>query len=113
MSDIPSELKYSKEHEWVRIDDDGKAVVGITDHAQLALGDVVFRSLQRDEFDRVVEHFSAHLANGQRSSYLGAFRIHGMTVHYWRLRFSDQPDDWLAKLAVKDEQVRGFFISPP
>ena len=45
MSDIPSELKYSKEHEWVRIDDDGNAIVGITDHAQEALGDVVFVEL--------------------------------------------------------------------
>ena len=45
MSDIPSELKYSKEHEWVRIDDDGNAVVGITDHAQELLGDMVYVEL--------------------------------------------------------------------
>jgi len=45
MSDIPSELKYSKEHEWVRIDDDGKAIVGITDHAQELLGDMVYVEL--------------------------------------------------------------------
>ena len=45
MSDIPSELKYSKEHEWVRIDDEGNAVVGITDHAQELLGDMVYVEL--------------------------------------------------------------------
>lgn len=45
MSDIPSELKYSKEHEWVRIDDDGHAIVGITDHAQELLGDMVYVEL--------------------------------------------------------------------
>ena len=45
MSDIPSELKYSKEHEWVRVDDDGNAVVGITDHAQELLGDMVYVEL--------------------------------------------------------------------
>ena len=45
MSDIPSELKYSKEHEWVRIDDDGNAIVGITDHAQELLGDMVYVEL--------------------------------------------------------------------
>ena len=45
MSDIPSELKYSKEHEWVRIDDDGNAVIGITDHAQELLGDMVYVEL--------------------------------------------------------------------
>ena len=45
MSDIPSELKYTKEHEWVRIDDDGNAIVGITDHAQELLGDMVYVEL--------------------------------------------------------------------
>lgn len=42
MSNIPSDLKYSKSHEWVRIDDNGDAVVGITDHAQSLLGELVF-----------------------------------------------------------------------
>lgn len=45
MSDIPSELKYSKSHEWLRRSDDGTVVVGITDHAQDALGDIVFIDL--------------------------------------------------------------------
>ena len=42
MSNTPSDLKYTKSHEWVRIEADGTAVVGITDHAQAALGDLVF-----------------------------------------------------------------------
>ena len=41
MSNIPEELKYTKEHEWVKIDGD-TATVGITDHAQSELGDIVF-----------------------------------------------------------------------
>ncbi|HVO31378.1 MAG TPA: glycine cleavage system protein H, partial [bacterium] len=41
---IPGELKYSKEHEWVRVEGD-VAVVGITDHAQEALGEVVYLEL--------------------------------------------------------------------
>lgn len=45
MSEIPSELKYSKEHEWVRFDEEGNAVVGITDHAQELLGDMVYVEL--------------------------------------------------------------------
>ncbi|MBC2600560.1 glycine cleavage system protein GcvH [Puniceicoccus vermicola] len=44
MSEIPKELKYTKEHEWVRIED-GFAIVGITDHAQEALGDITFVEL--------------------------------------------------------------------
>lgn len=42
MSDIPANLKYSSDHEWVRMQNDGSAVIGITDHAQGALGDLVF-----------------------------------------------------------------------
>jgi glycine cleavage system H protein len=42
----PAELKYSKEHEWVKVEG-GKARIGITDHAQKALGDVVFVELPK------------------------------------------------------------------
>ncbi|WP_422135565.1 glycine cleavage system protein GcvH [Endozoicomonas sp. ALD040] len=45
MSSIPSELRYVRSHEWIRIEEDGTATVGITDHAQEALGDVVFVEL--------------------------------------------------------------------
>jgi len=45
MSQIPSELKYTKEHEWIRLDEEGNAVVGITDHAQELLGDMVYVEL--------------------------------------------------------------------
>jgi glycine cleavage system H protein len=42
MSHTPVELKYASTHEWARLEDDGTVTVGITDHAQAALGDVVF-----------------------------------------------------------------------
>lgn len=45
MSDVPSDLRYRETHEWVRLEDDGSVVVGITDHAQAALGDIVFVEL--------------------------------------------------------------------
>ena len=45
MSEIPTELKYASSHEWVRLESDGSVVVGITDHAQDELGDVVFVEL--------------------------------------------------------------------
>ncbi len=53
MSDIPQELKYTKSHEWVRIEDDGSLSVGITEHAQGLLGDMVFVELPDidDEFE--------------------------------------------------------------
>jgi glycine cleavage system H protein len=49
---IPEDLRYSSDHEWIRVED-GKARIGITDYAQDALGDVVFVDLP--EVGRVVE----------------------------------------------------------
>jgi glycine cleavage system H protein len=45
MSNTPNELKYASTHEWARLEEDGSVTVGITDHAQDALGDVVFVEL--------------------------------------------------------------------
>lgn len=45
MSNVPSELKYVASHEWLRLEDDGTITVGITDHAQEALGDIVYVEL--------------------------------------------------------------------
>jgi|TARA_B110000238_G_C16041822_1_gene402188 glycine cleavage system H protein len=45
MSNIPSELRYATSHEWVRTEGDGTATVGITEHAQDLLGDMVFVEL--------------------------------------------------------------------
>lgn len=63
---IPAELKYSDSHEWVRLDADGNATVGITHHAQDLLGDLVFvenpkvgRTLRRGEECGVVESVKA------------------------------------------------------
>ena len=66
MSDIPRNLKYSREHEWVELDSDGLAVVGITDHAQEALGEMVYvegpeegQSFTRGEACVVIESVKA------------------------------------------------------
>ena len=45
MSNTPAELRYAASHEWARLEQDGSVTVGITDHAQEALGDVVFLEL--------------------------------------------------------------------
>ena len=52
-----SELRYTEDHEWVRIDDGGLAVVGITDYAQEQLGEIVFVELPEvgDEVERGAE----------------------------------------------------------
>lgn len=45
MSEIPSDLRYTESHEWVSSEDDGTVKVGITDHAQSQLGDLVYVEL--------------------------------------------------------------------
>ena len=45
MSEIPGDLKFNKSHEWARVEGDGKVTVGISDHAQELLGDLVYVEL--------------------------------------------------------------------
>lgn len=48
MSDFPDDLKYTATHEWVRLEEDGSITMGITDHAQELLGDIVFVELPEE-----------------------------------------------------------------
>ena len=57
MSNIPDDLKYTAEHEWIRMED-GVAVVGITDYAQDALTDIVWIEFLADEGDTVEDNGS-------------------------------------------------------
>jgi glycine cleavage system H protein len=45
MSELPGDLQYTSDHEWLRREEDGNVTVGITDHAQSALGDLVYVEL--------------------------------------------------------------------
>ena len=51
MSETPSELKYLATHEWARLEEDGTVTVGITDHAQDALGDMMYVELPEERQD--------------------------------------------------------------
>jgi len=66
MSNLPADLKYTASHEWIKDNGDGTATVGITDHAQDALGDLVFvelpevgRQLEAKDACAVVESVKA------------------------------------------------------
>ena len=58
-AEFPKELRYSDSHEWVRVEDDHNVTVGITDHAQQQLGDLVFVELP---------DANAHLAAGDEAA---------------------------------------------
>jgi glycine cleavage system H protein len=53
MTELPGDLEYTDEHEWLRREEDGSVTVGITDHAQAALGDLVYVELP--EVDQELE----------------------------------------------------------
>ena len=55
MSDIPEDLRYTAEHEWIRIED-GVAIIGITDYAQDALTDIAWIEFLADEVDSVEDN---------------------------------------------------------
>lgn len=66
MSNVPQELKYTESHEWISVEVDGSVRVGISDHAQEALGDLVFvelpavgESINRGDACAVVESVKA------------------------------------------------------
>jgi glycine cleavage system H protein len=66
MSHVPEELQYSESHEWVREEEDGTVTIGITDHAQTQLGDLVYvevpepgRAVHANEDLAVVESVKA------------------------------------------------------
>jgi glycine cleavage system H protein len=62
MANVPEDLHYSKDHEWIRVEGD-VGTIGITDHAQNSLGDVVYV-----ELPKVGESFTAHEAFGSVES---------------------------------------------
>ena len=62
MANVPEDLHYSKDHEWIRVEGD-IGTIGITDHAQQSLGDVVFV-----ELPKVGENFEAHESFGSVES---------------------------------------------
>jgi len=62
MANVPEDLHYSKDHEWVRVDG-GNAIIGITDYAQNSLGDVVYV-----ELPKAGENFSANESFGSVES---------------------------------------------
>lgn len=62
MANVPEELHYSKDHEWIRVEGD-TGIIGITDHAQNSLGDVVYV-----ELPKVGESVTAHEAFGSVES---------------------------------------------
>ena len=65
---VPANLKYTKSHEWVRVEADGTVTVGITDHAQELLGDLVFGDLPDVGKELVAEQDAAVIESVKAAS---------------------------------------------
>lgn len=110
MSDFPAEFKYTKSHEWVEVVGDGTAVIGITDHAQELLGDLVFvetpeegSSVSQGDACAVVESVKAASdvyapISGEVTAINEDLEDAPETVNQHA-----HTDGWLFKISIKDE----------
>src|ERR1041384_709387 len=118
MSDMPPERKYAKSHEWVRVDG-GVATVGITDHAQHELTDVVFvelpqvgRKVKAGEACAVVE--SVKTASDIYSPVSGEVVAANKKVADNPALVNDQPygDGWFFQIKMTDAAELASLLSP-
>ncbi|MEV7618175.1 glycine cleavage system protein GcvH [Streptomyces sp. NPDC089799] len=116
MSNIPADLRFAESHEWGRLEADGVVTVGISDHAQRALGDVVFVELA--EIGRV---FAAGDAAGVVESVKAASDIYapvGGEVIAVNEELADSPEllneepyeSWIFKLKPSDKAELGRLL---
>lgn len=119
MSNIPADLRYTSSHEWVRSLPDGSVEIGITDHAQHALGDLVFvevpeagREVKAGEACAVVE--SVKTASDIYSPVGGEVTSINEKLAQNPSLVNDQPygDGWFFKLKLSAPDEAGSLLSP-
>ena len=87
---IPANLKYTKSHEWVRVEADGTVTIGITDHAQESLGDLVFVELPDVGKELAAEQEAAVVESVKAAS--GVYAPIAGTVTEVNTSVSDSPE---------------------
>lgn len=66
--------------------------------------------IPKAKFDLMSKHLAPRLRSGLTPTYLGAMREKGYDIYIWKLSFGDEGDDLLARLAIKNHIVAGFFL---
>ena len=114
----PTELSYSKEHEWVRMEDDDVAVVGITEFAQDSLGDVVFVELPESEaeveqFQKMGEIESVKAVSDLYSPVSGSVLERNEALEESPELVNDSPyqEGWMLRIALHDTSELGNLMS--
>ena len=114
----PENLKYSREHEWLRVGDDGVALVGITHFAQDELGDVVFVELpdvgdEVVQFEKMGEIESVKAVSDLYSPISGAVveRNDALTDAPELVNDSPYEDGWMLRVEVSDSSEADNLLS--
>jgi glycine cleavage system H protein len=119
MSEVPNEFKYTKSHEWIEMQADGTAVVGITDHAQELLGDLVFvevpetgSAVSQGDACAVVESVKA--ASDVYAPLSGEVIAANEDLADAPETINQHPhtDGWLFKISMSDEAELEELLSP-
>ncbi|MGM0545085.1 MAG: glycine cleavage system protein GcvH [Bacteroidota bacterium] len=115
----PSDLKYTKEHEWIRDNGDGTATVGITDFAQSELGDIVFVEIEPEGFafkqDEVFGTVEAVKTVSELFAPIGGEIVEiNEQLEMEPELVNDDPygDGWMVKIAIADESQLDNLMSP-
>ena len=117
MSELPGDLQYTSDHEWVRREEDGNITVGITDHAQSALGDLVYVELP--EVNQEVESGGDMAVVESVKAASDVYAPIGGTVVAVNEALSDDPEainndpygeGWIVKLEPSGDE--GELLSP-
>ena len=119
MSEIPGDLKFLKTHEWVRVDGDGKVTVGISDHAQGLLGDLVYVELPNTG-DRVEAGNACAVVESVKAASDVYAPVTGKVVAV-NAALSDKPETinedaygegWLFQLEIEDAEQLNDLLGP-
>lgn len=119
MSEIPGDLKFLKSHEWARVEGDGKVTVGISDHAQGLLGDLVYVELP-NVGDRVEAGNACAVVESVKAASDVYAPVSG-TVVAVNAALSDKPETinedaygegWLYQLEIEDTEQLNDLLEP-
>lgn len=114
----PEDLKYTKEHEWIRDNGNGTATIGITDFAQSELGDIVFVEIEPEGFEFDQDEVFGTVEAVKTVSELFA-PVAGEIIEINEElemepeRVNDDPygDGWMVKISMSDESQLGDLMS--
>ncbi|MDE0789091.1 MAG: glycine cleavage system protein GcvH [Woeseiaceae bacterium] len=119
MNELPGDLLYTKDHEWLRREDDGSVTIGITDHAQGALGDLVYVELPEvgqdvDEADEMAVVESVKAASDVYAPIGGSIVAINEELADVPEKINSDPygDGWIVRMQPTDAFDESTLMSP-